>query len=92
MRFGYHFIYLFVCLFVCLLVLTLHTLYLSHSVCPFAIEGDSVAIEIGAVHQYSAHDVPRHAVSSAYAQTRLIAVNISIDVMHLVTVNISGVT
>lgn len=82
----------FVCLTPCLYVLTVHTLYLPHSICPFAIKGDRVAIEIGAVHQYSAHDVPRHTVSFAHAQALLIAENISINVMHLVTVNVSHVT
>ena len=82
----------FVCLTPCLYVLTIHTLYLPHSICPFAIKGDRVAIEIGVVHQYSAHDVPRHTVSFAHAQTLLIAENISINVMHFVTVNVSHVT
>ena len=34
------------------------TLYQGYSVRPFAVEGNSVAIEISSMHQYSAHDVP----------------------------------
>ena len=69
-------------------VYIIHTLYLSHSICSFAIVGNSVAVKQGAMHQYPTHYMPWPSISYTHAQTRLISVNKPVDVMHLVAVDV----
>ena len=44
------------------------------------------------MHQYSAHDVPGHSIAFAHVQTELIPIQISIYVMHLVAIDVGGVS